>query len=92
MLDVFAYMFFSRRPVAFYSTDNLIIAFIFLFFSLSVVCEQLWLFNGQIDDSTDDLFFRPVISSEHGSPPFLTTRDRELQACVISRSWPWCQV
>ena len=55
--------------------------FFFLLFCLffGSFSEQLWLFNGQVEDSTaGDYFFYPLTGTEHGSQPFLTTRDREL--------------
>ena len=50
-----------------------------VFFSLTVVSEQL-LFNSQIEDSTDgDIFSLPINGTEHVSPPWpQTNRDREL--------------
>ena len=51
--------------------------------------EQLWLFNGQVVDSTaGDYFFYPLTGAEHGSQPCLTTRDRELVS-VIGRVFGW---
>ena len=47
--------------------------FVFVLFS-----DQLWLFNGQVDDSTAGDFFHPLNGSETGSHPSLTTRDRGL--------------
>ena len=39
----------------------------------------MWLFNGQVEDSTEgDYFFYPLTGTEHGFQPSLTTRDREL--------------
>ena len=40
--------------------------------------EQLWLFNGQVEDSIARDFFYPLNGAEHGSQPSLTTSDREL--------------
>ena len=44
------------------------------FLTFSVVSEQLWLFNGQVEDSTVGNFFHPLNGTEHGSLPSLTTR------------------
>ena len=52
----------------------------------SVASEQLWLFNGEVEDSTDGDFFHPINGSEHGSPPSLTTRDKELVSVLELRS------
>ena len=46
--------------------------FIFLLFT-----EQLWLFNGQVDDSPAGDFFHPLNITQHGYHPSLTTRGRE---------------
>ena len=51
---------------------------LFLVFSFCVVSEQLWLCNGQVEDSTVGDLFYPLNGTEHGSPPSMTTRDREL--------------
>ena len=40
--------------------------------------EQLWLFNGEVENSTVGGFFHQVDGTECGSTPPLTTRDREL--------------
>lgn len=47
-------------------------------FGFNVICEQLWLSNFKVEDSTDGEFFHPINGSEHGFPPSLTTREREL--------------
>ena len=55
----------------------------FVFVSFS---DQLWLFNGQVDDSTaGDFYFHPLNGSKHGSHPSLTTRDRELVSVLEVR-------
>ena len=47
------------------------------------------LFNGQVEDSTaGDYFFYPLASTEHGSQPSLTTRDRELVSVLEVRIEP----
>ena len=40
--------------------------------------EQLWLFNGQVEDFTAVDFFYALNGTEHGSQPSLTSRVREL--------------
>ena len=50
--------------------------------------EQLWLFNGQVEDSTAGDFFYPLNGTEHGSQPSLTTRDRELVSVLEVRIEP----
>ena len=58
--------------------------FVFVEFS-----KQLWLFNGQVDDSTaGDFFFTDFNGTEHGSHPSLTTRDRELVSLLEVRIEP----
>ena len=53
-----------------------------------LVSEQLWRFNGQVEDTTHYTFFHPLYSAEHGSPPPLTTRDRELVSVLEVRIVP----
>ena len=57
--------------------------FIFEWFS-----EQLWLFNGQVEDSTAADFFYPLNGTEQGSQPSVTTRDRELVSVLKVRIKP----
>ena len=64
--------------------DNMFLVLVLVLFS-----EQLWLVNGQVEDSTvGDFFFTHLIGTEHGSPPCLTTRDRELVSVVEVRIEP----
>ena len=58
----------------------------FIFFAQ--VSEQLWLFNGQVEDSTICCFFNPLKDTEHRSPPCLTTLDRELVSVLEVRIEP----
>ena len=64
-----------------------IFCFCFVFVQFS---EQLWLFNGQVDDSTAGDFFSPTLihGTEHGSHPSLTTRDRDLVSVLEVRIEP----
>ena len=39
-------------------------------FVLVLVSQQLWLFNGEVEDSTAGFFFDPLNGTEHGSPPY----------------------
>ena len=51
--------------------------------------EQLWLLNGQVEDSTaGDYFFYPLSGTELGSQPSLTARDRELVSVLEVRIEP----
>ena len=60
--------------------------FVFVFGQFS---EQLWLFNGQVKDSTaGDYFFYQLTSTEHGSQPSLTISDRELVSVLEVRIDP----
>ena len=52
-------------------------------FVLVYLSVQLWLFNGQIEDSTVEDFYCPLNGTEHGSQPSLTTRDRELENWIL---------
>ena len=62
------------------------VLFLFVF---GLFSEQLWLFDGQVEDSTaGDYFFYPLTGTEHGSQPSLTTRDRELVSVVEVRIEP----
>ena len=46
----------------------------------------MWLFNGQVEDSTEgDYFFYPLTGTEHGSQPSVTTHDRELVSVLEVR-------
>ena len=49
-----------------------------LFKCYSVVAEPLWLVSSQVEDSTARDFFHRINSTENGSPPPLTTQNREL--------------
>ena len=63
-----------------------LVCFVFVFGWFS---EQLWLFNGQVEDSTPGYyFFYPLTGTEHGSQPFLPTRDRELVSLLEVRIEP----
>ena len=62
---------------------RLLPTFVFVSFS-----EQLWLFNGQVEDSTADYFFCQLTGTEYGSQPSLTTRDRELVSVLEVRIEP----
>ena len=57
-------------------------------FVLALFSEQLWLLNGQVDDATVGNFFHPLDGTEHGSPPSLTTHDRELASVIEIRIEP----
>ena len=58
-------------------------------FCFWVVSEQLWLFKGQVEDSTaGDYLFYPLTGTELGSQPSLTTRDRELVSVLEVRIEP----
>ena len=60
-----------------------------LFFVFVSLSEQLWLFNGQVNDSTQgDFYFHPLNGSEHGPHPSLTTRDRGLVSVLEVRIEP----
>ena len=51
--------------------------------------EKLWLFNGEVEDSTaGDYFCYPLTGTEHSSKPSLTTRDRELVSVLEARIEP----
>ena len=51
--------------------------------------ERLWLFNCQVEDSTVwDFFLTHLAGTEHGSPPYLTTRDREMISVLEVRIEP----
>ena len=47
--------------------------------NFSIFSDHLWLFSGQVEDSTDAVEdFYAINGSEHGYPSSLTIRDREL--------------
>lgn len=48
-----------------------------LIFSCSIVSEQLWRFNGQVEDSSDGNFFHPINGTEQGSLQPLAIRDKQ---------------
>ena len=66
--------------------SSLVFVFGFLQFS-----EQLWLFNGQVDDSTAEDFFFTHLTGKSVGPihPCMTTRDRELVSVLEVRIERW---
>ena len=53
--------------------------YIYIYFVFCFLGSLLWLFNGQVEESTaGDYFFYPLAGTELGSQPSLTARDREL--------------
>ena len=50
--------------------------------------HPMWLFNGQVEDSIVGDFYHPLNGTGHGSPPSLTTRDRELVSVLEVRIEP----
>ena len=62
--------------------------YLYIYFILATFSEELWLVNGQVEDSTVGDIFHQLNVTEHGSPPSLIIRDRELVSVLEVRIEP----